>query len=408
MAKEDYKGIWVFAEQQNGVLNPAVLEILAKALELKAHTGEELTAVLLGDGVSALAETLFAYGADSVILAEDKALASYSARPYEAALTQLAEKYKPSIILYAATSLGRDLAPRMMVSLKTGLTADAIDLGFDRDEVFYQTTPAYGGSILAHIVILEARPQMATVRPMMFEPIEPRTGAVGKLIAETVDVSADPDYEVLETAPKQDTGDAIEGAQVIIAGGRGIKDQADLEPLKELASLLDGKLAASRPLVDNGWLPHEKQIGQSGTTVKPKFIFNVAISGSVQYQVGMQNAGCVISVNHTKGAPIFDISRRFIMSDRKFIIPEFGPFAGMRVVCSGSLVAMPFAATMLADFGAEVIQMPPPCWPTSAPKSSRSSAPVSAIRSVCWLPLPMSMVRRSPRPGHRTPATSWP
>ena len=177
MAKEDYKGIWVFAEQQNGVLNPAVLEILAKALELKAHTGEELTAVLLGDGVSALAETLFAYGADSVILAEDRALASYSARPYEAALTQLAEKYKPSIILYAATSLGRDLAPRMMVSLKTGLTADAIDLGFDRDEVFYQTTPAYGGSILAHIVILEARPQMATVRPMMFEPIEPRTGA---------------------------------------------------------------------------------------------------------------------------------------------------------------------------------------------------------------------------------------
>ena len=269
MAKEDYKGIWVFAEQQNGVLNPAVLEILAKALELKAHTGEELTAVLLGDGVSALAETLFAYGADSVILAEDKALASYSARPYEAALTQLAEKYKPSIILYAATSLGRDLAPRMMVSLKTGLTADAIDLGFDRDEVFYQTTPAYGGSILAHIVILEARPQMATVRPMMFEPIEPRTGAVGKLIAETVDVSADPDYEVL----------------------------------------------------DNGWLPHEKQIGQSGTTVKPKFIFNVAISGSVQYQVGMQNAGCVISVNHTKGAPIFDISHYGVVGDYKTVIP---------------------------------------------------------------------------------------
>ena len=285
MAKEDYKGIWVFAEQQNGVFNPAVLEILAKALELKTHTGEELTAVLLGDGVSALAETLFAYGADSVILAEDKALASYSARPYEAA------------------------------------TADAIDLGFDRDEVFYQTTPAYGGSILAHIVILEARPQMATVRPMMFEPIEPRTGAVGKLIAETVDVSADPDYEVLETAPKQDTGDAIEGAQVIIAGGRGIKDQADLEPLKELASLLDGKLAASRPLVDNGWLPHEKQIGQSGTTVKPKFIFNVAISGSVQYQVGMQNAGCVISVNHTKGAPIFDISHYGVVGDYKTVIP---------------------------------------------------------------------------------------
>ena len=204
MAKEDYKGIWVFAEQQNGKLNPTVFEILAKALELKAHTGENVTAVLLGSGVKDLAPALFAYGADSVILADDPNLAQYSARPYQQALTQLSEKYKPSILLYGATSLGRDLAPRVMVSLKTGLTADAIDLGFDQDEVFYQTTPAYGGSILAHIVILEARPQMATVRPMMFEPIQPREGADGELIIETVSVDADADYEVLATAPKQD------------------------------------------------------------------------------------------------------------------------------------------------------------------------------------------------------------
>ena len=321
MAKSDYKGIWVFAEQQHGKLNGTVLEILAKAQELKEHTGEEISAVLLGKDVAGLADTLFAYGADNVILVEDDALENYSARPYEAALTQVAEKYKPSIFLYGATSLGRDLAPRMMVSLNTGLTADAIDLGFDRDDVFYQTTPAYGGSILAHIVILEARPQMATVRPMMFEPIQPRTGFVGNLITETVTVDADPDYEVLETAPKQDTGDSIEGAQVIVAGGRGIKEEADLNSLRELASLLGGKLAASRPLVDNGWLPHDKQIGQSGTTVKPKYIFNIAISGSVQYQVGMQNAGCIISVNHTKGAPIFDISHYGAVADYRSVVP---------------------------------------------------------------------------------------
>lgn len=321
MAKSDYKGIWVFAEQQHGKLNGTVLELLAKAQELKEHTGEEISAVLLGKDVAGLADTLFAYGADNVILVEDDALENYSARPYEAALTQVAEKYKPSIFLYGATSLGRDLAPRMMVSLNTGLTADAIDLGFDRDDVFYQTTPAYGGSILAHIVILEARPQMATVRPMMFEPIQPRTGFVGNLITETVTVDADPDYEVLETAPKQDTGDSIEGAQVIVAGGRGIKEEADLNSLRELASLLGGKLAASRPLVDNGWLPHDKQIGQSGTTVKPKYIFNIAISGSVQYQVGMQNAGCIISVNHTKGAPIFDISHYGAVADYRSVVP---------------------------------------------------------------------------------------
>lgn len=321
MAKSDYNGIWVFAEQQNGKLNGTVLELLAKSQELKEHTGEEISAVLLGKNVSHLTDTLFAYGADKVILVENDTLENYSARPYEAALTQVAEKYKPSIILYGATSLGRDLAPRLMVSLNTGLTADAIDLGFDKDEVFYQTTPAYGGSILAHIVILEARPQMATVRPMMFEPIEPRVGAKGEIITETVTVEADPDYEVLETAPKQDTGDSIEGAQVVVAGGRGIKEEADLAALKELAELLGGKLAASRPLVDNGWLPHEKQIGQSGAAIKPKYIFNIAISGSVQYQVGMQNAGCIISINHTKGAPIFDISHYGAVADYRSVVP---------------------------------------------------------------------------------------
>lgn len=321
MAKEEYKGIWVFAEQQNGKLSNAVLEILAKAQELKVHTGEEVTAVLLGSGVSALADTLFEYGADQVILAENKNLEQYSARPYQAALQQLAEKYKPSILLYGATSLGRDLAPRMMVPLDTGLTADAIDLGFDEDGVFYQTTPAYGGSILAHIVILERRPQMATVRPKMFESLEPRKGARGKLIIETVDVSADPDFEVLETAAKPDTGKSIENAEILVAGGRGIKDEKDLEELSELASLLGGQLAASRPLVDNGWLCHEQQIGQSGATVKPRMIINVAISGSVQYQVGMQNANCIVSVNHTPGVPVFDVSHYGMVADYRTLIP---------------------------------------------------------------------------------------
>ncbi len=321
MAKEDYKGIWVFAEQRGGTLDSTALEVLGKAQELKVHTGEEISAVLLGDGVSGLADTLFAYGADQVILAEDKALAEYSARPYEAALAQLVEKYKPSILLYGATSLGRDLAPRMMVRLNTGLTADAIDLGFDADGDFYQTTPGYGGSILAHIVILEARPQMATVRPRMFEPIEPRRGAAGRVVAEKVNVEPDACYEVLSAAPRQDTGESIEGAEVLVAGGRGIKEKSDLDMLRELASLLGGRLAASRPLVDNGWLPHDKQIGQSGATVKPKYILNVAISGSVQYLVGMQNSGCVVSINHTKGAPIFDVSHYGAVADYRTVVP---------------------------------------------------------------------------------------
>ena len=207
MTKENYKGIWIFAEQRNGILNSVTLELLAKAQELKAHNGEDITAVLLGSGVASLSDTLIAHGADQVIVAEHENLASYSARPYQQALTQLAEKYNPSIILYGATTLGRDLAPRMMVSLKTGLTADAIDLGYDEDGVFYQTTPAYGGKILAHIVILEKRPQMATVRPMMFTPLEADTSRTGRVITESV-------VEIVRTAmrsspPKRKTSPAL-------------------------------------------------------------------------------------------------------------------------------------------------------------------------------------------------------
>ena len=321
MAKEDYKGIWIFAEQQNGVLHPAVEELLAKAQELKAHNGETISAVLLGDGVKSLAADLIAQGADQVIVAENAALRDYSARPYQQALTQLAEKYKPSIILYGATSLGRDLAPRVMVSLRTGLTADAIDLGYDEDDVFYQTTPAYGGSILAHIVILECRPQMATVRPKIFAPLEPDFTRTGAVIAESVEVVCEDAYEVLSVEPKAVNGTPIDKANVLVCGGRGIKSEDDLASLRELAGLLGGQIAASRPLVDNGWLSHDEQIGQSGASVKPELIVNIAISGSVQYQVGMQNSKCIVSINHTSGAPIFDISHYGVVGDYKSVVP---------------------------------------------------------------------------------------
>ena len=321
MTKEMYKGIWVFAEQQNGKLNGAVFELLAKAQELKKHDGQPVSAILLGDKVKGLASELISRGADKVILAEAPGLASYSARPYQQALAQLAEKYMPSIILYAATSLGRDLAPRIMVSLKTGLTADAIDLGYDEDGVFYQTTPAYGGKILAHIVILEKRPQMATVRPKMFEPLPEDPSRTGEIICEQVQVEREDAYKVLSISPKQSSSMSISQADVLVSGGRGIKSQEDFNMLSELAQLLNGQVAASRPPVDNGWLPHEQQIGQSGTTVKPAHIINVGISGSVQYQVGMQNSGCIISINHNPDAPIFDISQYGVKGDYRSIVP---------------------------------------------------------------------------------------
>lgn len=323
MGKEAYKDIWVFAEQEDGVLSGTTFELLAKAHDLKAKLGgtDAVVAVLLGSGVAGLAPTLFAYGAEKVIVAENDALAQYSARPYEKALVQLCEKRKPSIFLFAASVQGRDVAPRVMCSLRTGLTADAIDLDVDEEGTFVQTTPNFGGNILSHIAIPEKRPQMVTVHPRVFEPFEPKEGATGELITETVDVEPDSDYVVVESTKKVYDGKPIDECDVLVAGGRGIKSEEDLAELRKLAGLIGGELACSRPLCDCGWMPHEEQIGQSGTTVKPKFILNVAISGSVQYLAGMQNAGCIMSINHTASAPIYDVPHYGAVIDYRKLIP---------------------------------------------------------------------------------------
>ena len=208
--------------------------------------------------------------------------------------------------------------------IRPSLQADGGDVRFvdvDEDGVFVQTTPNFGGNILSHIVILEKRPQMVTVHPKVFEPFAPKAGAAGELITESVEVEADADYVVLETSMKQFEGKPIDECDVLVAGGRGIKSEEDLAQLRELAQLLGGELACSRPLNDNGWMPHEDQIGQSGTTVKPKFILNVAISGSVQYLAGMQNSGCIMSINHTASAPIYDVSHYGAVIDYRKVIP---------------------------------------------------------------------------------------
>lgn len=323
MGKEAYKDIWVFAEQEDGVLSGTTFELLAKAHDLKEKLGgtDTVTAVLLGDNVAGLVDTLYAYGAEQVILAENANLKDYSARPYEKVLVELANKYKPSIFLFAASPIGRDVAPRVMCDLRTGLTADAIDLDVDEEGTFVQTTPNFGGNILSHIAIPEKRPQMVTVHPRVFEPFEPKEGATGELITETVDVEPDSDYVVVESTKKVYDGKPIDECDVLVAGGRGIKSEEDLEQLRKLAGLIGGELACSRPLCDCGWMPHEEQIGQSGTTVKPKFILNVAISGSVQYLAGMQNAGCIMSINHTASAPIYDVSHYGAVIDYRKLIP---------------------------------------------------------------------------------------
>lgn len=323
MTKTDCHGIWIFAEQTDGVLSSVSLELLAKAQELKAASGnaEEVTAVLLGHGVEHLTAPLIAQGADTVILAEHPNLVPYKPRTYKKALVELAQKYKPSIFLLPSTPLGRDLAPRVMCALNTGLTADAIDLSFDEDGLFVHTTPAYGGNVLVNIAIPEQRPQMVTVRPLVFSPLTPDLSRAGKVIRETVDAEDDPDYAVIETVEKPTEGTPLPEAKVVISGGRGIKSEEDLDRLRQLADLLGGQLGCSRPLCDNGWMPHDTQIGQSGVTVKPDFILNIGVSGAGQYTSGMDQARCVMSINHTEGAPIFGISHYGAVADYRTVLP---------------------------------------------------------------------------------------
>lgn len=322
MNKADYKNIWVFAEQENGHLSPTVLELLAKSHDLKEKLGgtDVVTAVLLGQNVGGLCETLFDHGAEQIILLEHENLRQYKHRPYADALTRLAQDYKPSIFLFAASPTGRELAPRVMAALDTGLTADAIDLDIDEDGVFVQTTPNYGGSILSHITIPERRPQMVTVHPGVFAARPGRCGNAGKIILEELPVEDDDSFVILDETKKSCSGKPISESSVLVSGGRGLKKSEDLAMLRELAELLGGQLACSRPLTDNGWLDHSLQIGQSGATVKPELIINVAVSGSVQYVAGMQKADCIMSINHAS-APIFDISHYGAVMDYRALVP---------------------------------------------------------------------------------------
>ncbi|NMC57372.1 MAG: electron transfer flavoprotein subunit alpha/FixB family protein [Eubacteriaceae bacterium] len=317
----DYSGIWVFSEQIDGQLSKVSFELLGKAVELKKETNEEITSVLLGSNVSSLAQILINFGSDKVIIVDSPNLKEYKTISYSKVLYELAVKYKPSIFLIGATSIGKDLAPRVMAKLQTGLTADCLDLSIDQDGNLVQTKPSYGGNIMCKIIMPNHRPQMTTLRPKVFNPIEERKKAEGIIIKEDILVEEEKDYVILETIQQQTGGLTIEEAEIIVSAGRGIGDKENIRLLQELADAMGGKLGASRPLVDNGWIEPYDQIGQSGKTVKPKLIINVAISGSVQYMVGMQNSGYIVSINRNPDAEIITISQCAIVGDFKDIVP---------------------------------------------------------------------------------------
>ncbi len=312
---DDYQGVWVFCEQFEGEIRSVAYELLAQGKEIARQLNTELFAVVLGDNIAAKADDLFAYGADKVILVDKIYLAKLNDMLYTDTVVKLSEQYRPSIILLGATSFGRSLAPRVAGRLGTGLTADCTVLDVDKSQgLLLQTRPAFGGNIMATIVTPNHRPQMATVRPRVFKPLEPDYQRKGQIICPDLPMPAASRVDILEIITNAADNINIGEADILVAIGRGIGNANNIALAEELATLLNGALAVSRPLVDMGWYAYSHQVGQTGKTVAPKLYIAIGISGAIQHMVGVA-AETVIAVNTDPDAPIFDYAHYAIKGD---------------------------------------------------------------------------------------------
>ena len=321
--KDDYQGIWIFAEQKDGVIAPVVFELLGNGRDLAEQMEEELSAVLFGSEVEDLASELIAYGADQVIVVDDPELAHFRDIRYSKALTELAQKYKPAVILAGATVTGRSFVPRVAVQLHTGLTADCTGLEYDPESGnLLQTRPAFGGNIMATIITANHRPQIATVRHKVMDPLPRDDSRSGIVIREQVIFDFDEEESKWLSFEKEKTTLVnITEANIIVSGGRGMKDARNFVLLEELAEALGGAVGASRAAVDAEWIPYSHQVGQTGKTVKPTIYIAVGISGAIQHLAGMSSADYIIAINKDPDAPIFKVADLGIVGDLFEIIP---------------------------------------------------------------------------------------
>jgi electron transfer flavoprotein alpha subunit len=318
----DSQGVWVFAEQREGRLTRVSLELLGKAQELAEELGQEVSAVLLGHQISALTGTLIEYGADTVYYTDHECLKSYRSNAYTGVIEDLIGQHKPNIFLMGATHIGRDLAPRVSRRVAVGLTADCTELSIDpKKRILLQIRPAFGGNVMATIANRYSRPQMATVRPGVME-IRQNSGK-GNVLEHKVVLSEDEiKTRVLEVIKEKKKGGDLSEAQVIVAGGRGVGDAKGFDRLRELADVMDGQVAGTRVTVEQGWIPAENQVGQTGRTVRPDIYIACGISGAVQHRAGMMNSRYIIAINTDPRAPIFQVADWGIKADLHDVVPE--------------------------------------------------------------------------------------
>lgn len=315
------KSIWVYAELHDGIVAPVTLELIAKAVSLAGSGDYEVCAVLLGAELGDIPQQLISGGANKVILVEDARLSDYKTPLCASTISGLAKKYTPDIFILGATSQGRDLAPRIQAKLGTGLTADCLDLSLNEDELLVQSKPFYGDNFMCDIICPDRSPQMATVRPKVFAPLEPDSSATGEIIREEFTAQDDNSYEVVSRVLLEKNAGAVDEAERVIGLGAGADSDETIGQAKELAELLAAAIGVTRPLTDNGKFQHHEQIGQSGLTISPKVILNFGISGAVQYTVGIMNAELIISVDKNENAPIFRSSHYGYVGDIKALLP---------------------------------------------------------------------------------------
>jgi electron transfer flavoprotein alpha subunit len=320
---KEYKGVWVFVEQTE--CQPAVVswELLGVGNDLAKARGVELCSVVIGEKVENLCQESFVYGATKSYLVDNPVFHYYRTEPYYKAICYLVEKYKPEIMLFGATGLGRDLAGAVATQLATGLTADCTGLSIDERGFLLQTRPAFGGNIMATILTEQTRPQMSTVRPHVMTMPEKHTSNTGEIIRESIPLrEEDFSVKVLEIIrdTKQDAID-IAAAEFIVSGGRGMAGKDNFPLLQELADELGGVVGCSRAVVEAGWLPVERQVGQTGKTVRPKIYIACGISGAIQHLVGMQDSDVIIAINRDKEAPIFEVATYGIVGDVFQVVP---------------------------------------------------------------------------------------
>ena len=334
MGLEEYKGVYVFAQQVVNELSGIAFELLGKAKDLAKDLDTDLTAVLIGSEVKDLADELAAYGADKVIVVDDPELKEYRTEPYTHALASVINEYKPEIMLVGATAIGRDLGPRVSARVATGLTADCtvLEIGDfplvaipgreQKHNQLLMTRPAFGGNTIATIACPDNRPQMATVRPGVMQAIDKIEGAKAEVIEFNPGFTPDNKYvEIMEVVKSVTDVVDIMDANILVSGGRGVGSPENFKILEDLAEDVGGEVSCSRAVVDAGWKPRDIQVGQTGKTVRPNVYFAIGISGAIQHVAGMEEADIIVAINKDDTAPIFDVADYGIVGDLNKIVP---------------------------------------------------------------------------------------